>query len=68
VKITSVVSSLAACRLAVDLSGLDALLAPEWGSQVSALPGVRSAGGTEEIIRNQIGERVLGLPPEPRIS
>ena len=68
VKIGSVLSSLAACRLAVDIAGPDALLAPEWGSQVSALPGVRSAGGTEEIIRNQIGERVLGLPPEPRVS
>jgi alkylation response protein AidB-like acyl-CoA dehydrogenase len=66
VKITSVQSSLQACRLAVDLAGLNALLEAEWGSQVSALPGVRSAGGTEEIIRNQIGERVLGLPPEPR--
>jgi alkylation response protein AidB-like acyl-CoA dehydrogenase len=68
VKISSVLSSLEACRLAVDLLGVDALLAPEWGSQVSALPGVRSAGGTEEIIRNQIGERVLGLAPEPRVS
>jgi alkylation response protein AidB-like acyl-CoA dehydrogenase len=65
-KISSVASSLAACRLALDVGGPDALMSPEWGHQVSALPGVRSAGGTEEIIRNQIGERVLGLPPEPR--
>jgi alkylation response protein AidB-like acyl-CoA dehydrogenase len=66
VKISSVASSLAACRLALDVGGPDALMSAEWGHQVSALPGVRSAGGTEEIIRNQIGERVLGLPPEPR--
>jgi alkylation response protein AidB-like acyl-CoA dehydrogenase len=65
-KISSVASSLAACRLALDVGGPDALMSAEWGHQVSALPGVRSAGGTEEIIRNQIGERVLGLPPEPR--
>jgi alkylation response protein AidB-like acyl-CoA dehydrogenase len=68
VKITSVLSSLAACRLAVDVGGPEALLEPLWGNQVSALPGVRSAGGTEEIIRNQVGERVLGLPPEPRVK
>jgi alkylation response protein AidB-like acyl-CoA dehydrogenase len=66
VKISSVTASLAACRLAVDVAGPDALLGEEWGHQVSALPGVRSAGGTEEILRNVIGERVLGLPPEPR--
>jgi alkylation response protein AidB-like acyl-CoA dehydrogenase len=68
VKISSVACSLAACRLAVDAGGPERLLAPEWGHQVSALPGVRSAGGTEEILRNQVGERVLGLPPEPRPS
>jgi alkylation response protein AidB-like acyl-CoA dehydrogenase len=65
-KISSVVSSLAACRLAVDVAGPNRLQEPLWGHQISALPGVRSAGGTEEIIRNQVGERVLGLPPEPR--
>lgn len=66
IKITSVSASLAACRLAVDVGGPGALADPEWGNPVSALPGVRSAGGTEEILRNLIGERVLGLPPEPR--
>jgi alkylation response protein AidB-like acyl-CoA dehydrogenase len=65
IKMTSVKASLAACRLAVDVAG-PAALEGEWGIQVSALPGVRSAGGTEEILRNLIGERVLGLPSEPR--
>jgi acyl-CoA dehydrogenase len=29
-------------------------------------PGVRLAGGTDEVMRNIIAEQVLGLPQEPR--
>jgi len=67
-KITAVSGSFEACRLAVDVGGPAALVDGEWGHQVSALPGVRSAGGTEEILRNVIGERVLGLPAEPKVQ
>jgi alkylation response protein AidB-like acyl-CoA dehydrogenase len=37
-----------------------------WSEQVLGAPGYRIAGGSDEIQRNIIGERVLGLPAEPR--
>lgn len=40
----------------------------EWGEHVLGAPGYRIAGGSDEIQRNIIGERVLGLPREPRVD
>ena len=36
-----------------------------WTELVLGVPGMRVAGGTDEIMRNIIGERVLGLPKDP---
>ncbi|MXP24200.1 acyl-CoA dehydrogenase [Gordonia sp. HNM0687] len=36
-----------------------------WSEFVLGVPGFRLGGGTDEIQRNIIGERVLGLPKEP---
>ncbi len=38
----------------------------EWGEHVLGAPGYRIAGGSDEVQRNILGERVLGLPKEPR--
>ena len=40
--------------------------AGDWQGRYLAIPGLRIAGGTDEILRNIISERVLGLPPESR--
>lgn len=37
-----------------------------WSELVNGAPGMRLAGGTDEIQRNTIAERVLGLPREAR--
>ena len=33
-----------------------------WSAFVLSVPGLRVAGGTDEVLRNIVGERVLGLP------
>ncbi|MFI4990780.1 MAG: acyl-CoA dehydrogenase family protein [Solirubrobacterales bacterium] len=68
-KITIVSGAIKAGDLIADTLGPDALAEDgEWAYMISFLPGLKSAGGTEEILRNTIGERVLGLPPAPRLD
>lgn len=38
----------------------------EWNAHLLGAPGYRIAGGSDEVQRNIIGERVLGLAREPR--
>ena len=40
----------------------------EWQQAYLWAPGMRIAGGTDEVMRNIIAERVLRLPPEPRLD
>jgi alkylation response protein AidB-like acyl-CoA dehydrogenase len=66
----------AAARLAADagvrLLGDEAVYASTadgddtWQRTQAYLPGLAIAGGTDQVLRNILGERVLGLPPEPR--
>jgi alkylation response protein AidB-like acyl-CoA dehydrogenase len=68
-KVTMVNAAIAATDLGADVVGPDALgTDSEWSYLISFLPGLKSAGGTEQVLRNTIGERVLGLPPEPRLD
>ena len=62
-RIGQVATDLLGARLAADTG--------EWGTfawteHVLGAPGYRLAGGTDEIQRNIIAERVLGLPAEQR--
>jgi alkylation response protein AidB-like acyl-CoA dehydrogenase len=67
-KVTLVQGGIEAGNLIADVLGPGAFTERDWNYMISFLPGLKSAGGTEEILRNTVGERVLGLPPEPRLD
>ena len=62
-RIGEVAAALLGARVAADTGEPDAF---GWTEHVLGAPGYRLAGGTDEIQRDIIGERVLGLPREPR--
>jgi len=39
-----------------------------WSQLICGVPGMRLAGGTDEVMRNIVAERVLGLPKDPGID
>jgi len=49
-----------------DLAGVDALVDGPDAMGMLVAPGGRIAGGTSQVQRNIIGERLLGLPREPK--
>ncbi len=56
--------------LATRILGADAALDPhgEWQTLFLTAPSISIRGGTDEIQRNIVGERMLGLPEEPRVD
>jgi alkylation response protein AidB-like acyl-CoA dehydrogenase len=60
----------ATASLALDLLGPDGVAGidgnGEWQALFLTSPSISIRGGTDEIQRNIVGERVLGLPPELR--
>jgi alkylation response protein AidB-like acyl-CoA dehydrogenase len=62
----------AAASMALDLLGPDGIARDaardqdEWETLFLTSPSISIRGGTDEIQRNIVGERVLGLPAEPR--
>ena len=71
-KLNAAILSRRASDVAIELAGPSGQAwnakdedADEWASAVISAPAMAIAGGTNEVQRNIIGERVLGLPKEP---
>jgi alkylation response protein AidB-like acyl-CoA dehydrogenase len=62
-RVTDVISGVLGSKLIADTGEWGTF---EWGEHVLGAPGYRIAGGSDEVQRNILGERVLGLPKEPR--
>ncbi len=62
-QMSEMVSSILGAKLVADTDEWGTF---DWGAHVLGAPGYRIAGGSDEIQRNIIGERVLGLPREPK--
>ena len=58
-KISEVLTGLLGPRLIADTGEWGTYA---WSAYVLSVPGMRVAGGTDEVLRNIVGERVLGLP------
>jgi alkylation response protein AidB-like acyl-CoA dehydrogenase len=57
-----------AAVLEADFAGADAMLRNDDSLRLLMAPGGRIAGGTTQVQKNIIGERLLGLPKEPKPS
>ncbi len=59
-------------EVAVELVGVGATAGADdgyrWHEPLLAAPAAHIAGGSDEVMKNIIGERVLGLPGEPRVD
>ena len=53
-------------ELALALQGPAGAVRNTWTDQFLGAPSIRIAGGSDEVQRNILGERILGLPAEPR--
>jgi len=73
-KLVGAVLQQEAASFAMELGGASGALLDEetavagaaWQQRYLSIPGLRIAGGTDEVLRNIIAERVLGLPPDAR--
>ena len=68
-KLRSVALFKARAYLGKNLTGAAGMLLESPGHlEFLTAPSMSIRGGTDEVQRNILGERVLGLPPEPRVD